>query len=799
MSVSTRLNGRRSTKFSPSAQPIQPICIAGFVAAFLVLALPLVSGSATAQTTPPPVEPDAPKPAEPAKPRAAAANSTTKSTADAPVITGSQTVPTVEVTGKRGGNEDRRASTAAKIIISREDIEQYGDSNLGDVLRRLPGVTQGGRPGRGGPVQMRGMGGGFTQILIDGERVAPGFSVEQITPEQVERIEILRAPTAETGARAIAGTINIILREPLRARNNDIRASIQDERGYYSSNLSWSRNDTLSATGTYNMTLSAGHTDQLTDTSTRTNYSNTTTGATALDQDGFNQSHDKRNNIFLSSRFQWRLGAGEQFSLQPFLVHSESNSHSRGTLTQSVGATPAQYATNTGDSDARVTVARFMSMLNKRIDQDTRYELRGSGGQFSLATNAALNQFDKTGLRTLSQTTDGDAKDRSWNITGKLSRSLFDGKHSLVTGGELEGVKRTENSTTLLNGVRQLVDFGTELNVSTQRTALYIQDEWDPSPNWSSYLGLRWETIKTESDGSGSGTANPAVRNKSSVLTPLAQGVWRFDAPSRDQVRLALTQSYRAPTTQNLVSRPSLNILFPVPGANTSVSADRAGNPNLRPELANGVDLAYEKFLKSGGIVSVNLFTRHIKDLIRNVTTLESVSWASSPRFVSRPQNLGNAVTSGIEFDAKFQLTEVWTDAIPLNIRANASVFDSKVHDVNGPNNRIDQQPRSTANLGADYRFRGTPFSIGGNVALTPAYDTQQTNTQLQKNSAKRVIDFYGLWSVDSATRLRLTLSNLSPRGLTTTTAITEDNQRQIVASDARTDLSVALRLEMRL
>ncbi len=756
--------------------------------------LSLTAITATAQTAPTPGEPDPPKPTAPVKPPALPAG-----TPKTPAGVSAQSVPTVEITSQRGGNEDRRASTAAKIVITREDIEQYGDSNLGDVLRRLPGVTQGGRPGRGGPVQMRGLGGGFTQILIDGERIAPGFSVEQITPEQVERIEILRAPTAETGARAIAGTINIILREPLRVRNNDIRASIQDERGYYSSNLSWSRNDTLSATGTYNMTLSAGHTDQLTDISTRTNYLNTITGATELDQAGFSQSHDKRNNIFLSSRFQWRLGAGEQFSLQPFLVHSESDSHSRGTLTQSVGAMPAQYATNTGDSDARVTVARFMSMLNKRIDQDTRYELRGSGGQFSLATNSALNQFDKTGLRTLSQTTDADAKDRSWNIAGKLSRSLFDGKHSLVTGGELEGVKRTENSTTLLNGVRQLVDFGTELNVSTQRTAFYIQDEWDPSPNWSSYLGLRWEAIKTESDGSGSGTANPAVRNRSSVLTPLAQGVWRFDAPSRDQVRLALTQSYRAPTTQNLVSRPSLNILFPVPGANTSVSADRAGNPNLRPELANGVDLAYEKFLKSGGIVSVNLFTRHIKDLIRNVTTLESVSWASSPRFVSRPQNLGKAVTSGIEFDAKFQLTEIWTDAIPLNIRANASVFDSKVHDVNGPNNRIDQQPRGTANLGADYRFRGTPFSIGGNVALTPSYETQQTNTQLQKNSTKRVMDFYGLWNVDSATRLRLTFANLAPRDLTTTAAITEGTQRQTVASDARTDLSVSLRLEMRL
>ena len=73
-------------------------------------------------------------------------------------------VESLEVTQKRTTTTERRDSTAAKIVIGREEIEQYGDTNLGDVMRRLPGVTQGGRPGRGGPVRMRGMAGGFTQI-----------------------------------------------------------------------------------------------------------------------------------------------------------------------------------------------------------------------------------------------------------------------------------------------------------------------------------------------------------------------------------------------------------------------------------------------------------------------------------------------------------------------------------------------------------------------------------------------------------------------------------------------------------
>ena len=131
--------------------------------------------------------------AQPAAPAAAAS---------APAST---SLERVEVQGRRDDpTEMRRNASAAKIVIGRQEIEQYGDSTLGDVIRRLPGVTQGGRPGRGGDLRMRGMGSGYTQILIDGERPPPGFSIDQISPDMVERIELLRAPTAETGTRAIA-------------------------------------------------------------------------------------------------------------------------------------------------------------------------------------------------------------------------------------------------------------------------------------------------------------------------------------------------------------------------------------------------------------------------------------------------------------------------------------------------------------------------------------------------------------------------------------------------------------------
>jgi iron complex outermembrane receptor protein len=227
-------------------------------------------------------------------------------------------------------------------------------------------------------------------------------------------------------------------------------------------------------------------------------------------------------------------------------------------------------------------------------------------------------------------------------------------------------------------------------------------------------------------------------------------------------VRVSLTRSYRSPTLQSLLGRPTLSIRYPVPGGNQPTDPDRVGNPALTPELATGIDVAVERYLPNGGMLSASIFRRRITDLMRTLITLEDVPWSpGTPRWVARPQNVGQATTEGVELEAKFRLNELIDDAPAVDLRANLSLFHSVVDSVPGPNNRLDQQPAGTANFGADYKLPGLPLTIGGNLNITPGYTTRLSDTQWLVQSAKRVVDAYALWTINPAMRVRVTASNL--------------------------------------
>jgi len=695
----------------------------------------------------------------------------------------------VEITGARQSDtEERRRSTAAKIIVGREEIERFGDASLGELLKRLPGVTIGGTPGRGGAIRMRGLGSGYTQILLDGERVQGGLSLDSIDPEMIERIEIQRAPTAETGARAIAGTINIITREGFRKQLSDLKLSAGLENGIVSPGLSWTRDDKWGDLA-YKLSLNAW-------SWRRDDDSVTTTSAPGYSQREQSNSISRRHGLNANARLQWPLGEGESLMLMPLLVFSDGDGVRRSVAstegTLAPGAQP--YGRSTSNSDGRSLLTRLNGQWRQRLGEG-RVEWRAGVGASQSSNQSLRRDFDGDGaLPMLDEST--DSRERNGHLNAKYTLLLGE-SNNLVAGAELDAARRSEDGRTTLrdpatgapaqdpDNHEVLLDSRDALQASTRRYALYAQDEWSLTPQWAAHAGLRWEGITTEGEGGEAG----GTRNESSVWTPLLHAVWKPEPKGRDQVRLSLTRSYRSPTLQNLVGR--LNVST----ANAKTKPDRAGNPDLRPELATGIDLAFERYLPGGGMLSANVFHRRIRDLMRTLTTLEQVPGSDDPRWVARPRNVGEATTQGIELEARLRLNELVDEAPAVDLRANVSVFRSTVDSVPGPDNRLDQQPGGTANLGADYRWPGTPLAIGGNLNLTPGYATRLSETQWMVQSAKRVVDAYVLWTINPAMRLRVTASNLLHEDSESTSLVDEERADTVASTFVNWRLQLELKL----
>ena len=741
----------------------------------------LVCNLAQAQTTPPDTE------AKPAAPQVQSPPADDKAAKD------SNQLNRVEVIGNNSDQEQRRTSTASRIVIGKEEIERYGDSSVSEVLRRLPGVTTGGRPGRGGDVRMRGMGGGYTQILLNGERMPPGFSLDNLPPDQLERIEVMRAPTAEFGARAMAGTINIVLKEALKITANELRLGTSVEGDQASGNVSWTRNDKIGETIPYTFTVSLNRSNSRDDSESRTLWTDLNTGALVLDQQATGTTFNKRQGLNLNARVQIPLGAGESLSIMPIAIMGNGSSSTVGKLDQAPGGAVVQpYASTASEGNGTFNMLRANLQWQKRVNDATKLDVRLNGGGSLNTTRSLRRELD--GNNALLRLTDDSTNTRENNgsLNGKASYQM-ENEHSLVAGLELDSSVRRQGRTTLQNGLPLLTEFGDDVNASSQRVATYIQDEWNPSKQISAYAGLRWESITTQSD-----SANYAVSNTSNVLTPLLHATWKPDEKSRDQWRSSLTRSYKAASLQELIARPSISQRYPT-GANEISSPDRAGNPNLNPELASGFEIAYEHYLMKGGLISANFFYRRISDLIRNVVALETVTWSDQKRWVSRPQNVGNATAQGIELEAKVRLDELWDEALPISLRTNLSVFDSKVDQVPGPNNRLEGQPKGTANIGADYKLRNLPLSFGGTLNMTPGYDLQISDIQSSSMGTKVVADAFVLWSVDRETQVRFTLNNFVPRDYLSTSTALNASQLQLTESNNPSRLNWGVRLELKL
>jgi iron complex outermembrane receptor protein len=691
----------------------------------------------------------------------------------------------VEIVGRQGSTELRRAASVAKQIYGREELDRFGDTNVLDVMRRLPGVSV----SSGGP-RMRGLGAGYTQILINGDPAPQGFNLDQLSPSQIERIEVLRAPTADQSAQAVAGSINIILKEAPRSSQQSLRLGLSNGHDRPMANMNYSISESK---GPFNMSLpvSLFEWDRQTRTTVDRQMEGTDGKPAVSEQIGTGTSWGWGYNI--APRFNFKFSDEQTLSIATFFQKGYWNFRN-DFLNRAISGNPV-FDDNAIQDGYWENRRGNLTWVN-RFSPDQRVEIKAGFQQ-------GRSAFDSRNLRSgaLQLNTVGSNQDDAITQSGKYSH-LLGSSHSLTAGWDLENRDRLERRTTKdAAGNALLPSFeGQPFEAQVSRQAFYIQDEWEISPQWQLYLGLRNERIISES----ATTASP-VRNESSVLSPLAHVTYKFNPKSRDMIRASLTRSYKAPGLNTLLARPQINGAFTNTNlTNTPLAPDRMGNPALTPELATGLDIAYENYLTNDGIFSVGIFHRNLTNVVRNVTELRSVSWANAPRWISQPQNFSDAVTSGLEFELRGRASDLMPTflgtAKALNIRTSLSIYSSSIAALNGPNNRLDGQQPWSANFGFDQRIAGMPLSVGGNLSYTPGYDTRQTVDQLVQRSSARSIDLFALMFLSPTMSFRAAASaGVQQFGPPNGTNFTQYANGDYLRSDRYAKPQLNLSLDMRL
>lgn len=633
-----------------------------------------------------------------------------------------------------GGANDAQTTT-----YEHEELARGGDSTLADVLRRLPGLTL----DPDGRVLLRGMGGGYVQVLLDGRPLGvqgQGPMLDGLGSEFVERIEIVRGASAADGGEGIAGTLRITTREadgaPLRRATAEAGAT----RGGHSQRLGLQWGDRQ---GDVAWRLAARWRDG--DSATQRHAVSRITGPDGT----LYQAEDTRQRTGLRSRewvlqgaLDWKPGGDDEITLKLLAERGPTRRTTAGTSLADGRWRNGPTTTITHDDEPRF----------QHIEPQLRWQHRlATGGtlrldylQSRVASHDVFQTaaFDGAGEPQDASDWQGASVERSRRLAVRVEQPVS-AHWRWTAGAELRRDRGGENA----------VSDGEPETSRLARRALGVfgQVQWQPAPGWRVETGLRRERQHT---ATGDADDPAQRRNSAAVWLPSLDLGW---AQGADRLwHLGVARTYR---------QPRLNDLSPggrsTGGANSAFFPDVRGNPSLRNERAHGIEAGVTQAHGSAnlqgerpGELRIGLFARDIQDAI-----VRQLSLRDDGRWVQSPANIGQTRVRGAEAQWRWDFARLARDDAwhaPLVVRADLTITRSTVAATAAPARLAGQAP-IVAGLGFDAGSRTWPaVTWGATLKLESGYAARASATSLLRTRTLATMDAYALWKIDAQTRLRL-------------------------------------------
>ena len=556
--------------------------------------------------------------------------------------------PDVVVTATRT-QEEVKAVPQTVEVITKEDIEQLGATDVYSALRLAANVdvTSAGMAGHN--VMIRGMSTNHTLILIDGKRFAGEdtsatqnvYALGRLSLSNIERIEIVRgSASAQYGSDALGGVINIITKKSKKPSVMvGISTGSESINNYY--HIDFGKQGNFSST--FDM-----------------RFSDVRKNMKAGDE-GSNYYGPIQDFNFAGT---WDLGNDKEIDL----TLGYYNEH-----------TKADYA------DKYTSTGVFQTSKDKkewydyrRYDYSLGYSGKTDNSDYMIRTfysrldneNNLYNYRDnfpgpmENILGSMYPKYDWDKSTYTlWGIEGKNTVQLSD-NHLLTFGGEyrqnkVEGTRLSDGG----DNVHQVSQSGNGIvsnkyysDKEINTWAGYIQDEWQVNDKL-----LVIPSVRYDHDSSFGGEVTPKI------------GATYFISDN-SRIKANWGKGFKAPTISELYMA-----MHRAMGGQT---VNVYGNPDLKPEKSTSWDISFEAE-KDNNFGKLTYFNNDVKNLI---TTKQIGSSYYDQSYV----NVDEAEIDGVEMEIGRNLDDKWT------IKATSNWLDA-TDKVSG--DRLDNRARNMTTL----------------------------------------------------------------------------------------------------
>jgi iron complex outermembrane receptor protein len=648
------------------------------------------------------------------------------------------------------GYRNRSDAAEPVLIYDEEYFQRFEPLTAGDALKRVPSVTFLSDVIESDGPRLRGLDPGYTQILINGERV-PGpnpdrsFFLDRIPAELIEQVEIVRSSSARRTGDAVAGTINIVLRDGYALDGGYVKGGgllfddgeFKPTAGLYFGGALGPGRVLLGANvqGRYNPKAKQSF-----------RYGDSPENDPNYATDEFDNREDQtdiRDGWDYALNGAWSIdGATTDFELSGNWVRTDRTESERSFEYNVETGVGGPVADEDDDTPGLLTDNDNVA----EIEQENWSVAAKFGHEWSLGETTLRAGFarfddsrDEIETEVAFDTDPGD--DPEWESALVLSRAKdeeltlgFDhefplGMVDLVIGafwqnknrdvdvseseqdGELADRSWDQFADTPADLPGEFDEFETVpgglADIGETRTDLFALVEGESGGlTWEA--GVRWENTDVEIADVTAPPAQARSENNYDAILPSAS------------LKYAIGQGRITASIARTLRRPNFDFITPVLLEEEIGDNDFLGNPLLEPETAWGGDLGYEHRLGRTGVVGVNLFYRKVANLVELATVLDvngdPVAGSANEddddvvAFILQPQNVGDGEVYGIEFDLS---TDLGFLGLPdTGVFGNVSWLESEVTDLFGER-RFNDQSEYVYNFGFIHNLRNWGAAFG--------------------------------------------------------------------------------------